>query len=108
MYVVPKLDSAENLFYGNEYTYPEYLIITSRYDIGGMFFKPTPPETPKYQAIPDLKVNVKDTYQAGKAFGSRPGYPNWDTAADVNGDYKIDVKDYYAISQNFGWVAPPP
>jgi len=88
--------------------YREHIVCTSRYDIGGLLYKPCPPATPKYQPIPDLKVNVKDTYACGQAFGSRPGYPNWNTAADVNGDYKVDVKDYYAISQNFGWVAPNP
>jgi ABC-type transport system substrate-binding protein len=89
-------------------TYREHIVTTSRYDIGGLLWKPAPPATPKYQPAADLKVNVKDTYACGQAFGSRPGYPNWNTAADVNTDYKVDVKDYYAISQNFGWVAPNP
>jgi hypothetical protein len=84
----------------------EEFIITSRYDIGGDLYKPLP--TPTLQPIADLKTNVKDTYACGQAFGSRPGYPNWNTAADVNNDFKVDVKDYYAISQNFGWVAPNP
>jgi len=100
------VDPSDNPYYCVLMTYRTHIIITSRYDIGGGFWKP--PSLAKYQSIPDLKVNVKDTYQAGKAFGSRPGYPNWDTAADVNNDYKVDVKDYYAISQNFGWVAPNP
>jgi hypothetical protein len=96
----------DNPWYGYSppQTYDEHEIGTSRYDIGGGFWKPC--NAPTYQPIPDMKVNVKDTYACGQAFGSRPGYPNWNTAADVNGDFKVDVKDYYAISQNFGWIAP--
>jgi hypothetical protein len=99
------LSSSLNPYNTMTYTYKEYMIITSRYDIGGLLFKPCPPATPKYQPIADLKTNVKDTYACGQAFGSKPGYANWNTAADVNGDFKVDVKDYYAISQNFGWAA---
>lgn len=102
------LSSSLNPYNTMTYTYKEYMIITSRYDIGGLLFKPCPPATPKYQPIADLKTNVKDTYACGQAFGSKPGYANWNTAADVNGDYKVDVKDYYAISQNFGYAAPNP
>jgi hypothetical protein len=88
------------------YSYKERMIVTSTYDIGGSFYKPT--AYPKYQPIVDLKTNVKDTYACGKSFGSKPGYSKWNPAADVNGDYKVDVKDYYAISMNYGWVAPNP
>jgi ABC-type transport system substrate-binding protein len=102
------INPALNPFMGMTYVYKEHMVVTSRYDIGGLLYKPCPPATAAYQAIDDLKVNVKDTYQAGKAFGSKPGYPNWDTAADVNNDFKVDVKDYYAISQNFGWKATYP
>jgi len=87
---------------GMTYSYYEMAVVTSRYDIGGDLFKPLP--TPVLQSIADIKTNVKDTYACGQAFGSRPGYPTWNTAADVNNDFKVDVKDYYAISQNFGWV----
>jgi len=105
---VPIPETHKNPFYGMTYVYKEHMIVTSRYDIGGLLYKPCPPATPKYQPIDDLKVNVKDIYQAAKAYGSIPGYPNWDTAADINGDYKVDVKDYYAICQNYGWAAPNP
>lgn len=98
----------ENPFYCTVLTYREKMIVTSRYDFCGMFWKPCPPAAPKYQVIPDLKVNVKGAYACAQAFGSRPGYPNWNPACDFNNDGKVDVKDYYALSQNFGWAAPMP
>jgi hypothetical protein len=54
-------------------------------------------------ATPDIKVDLKDVYAAGKAFGSFPGHAKWNTVADINHDYKIDLKDYYAICKKFGW-----
>jgi ABC-type transport system substrate-binding protein len=103
--IVPPQD---NPYYCETIKYEEHMDITSRYDIGGLYWKPCPPATPMYQPIADLKTNVKDTYACGQAFGSRPGYPNWNTAADINNDFKVDVKDYYAICQNFGWTATYP
>jgi len=103
--IVPPQD---NPYYCETIKYEEHMDITSRYDIGGLYWKPCPPATPKYQPIADQKTNVKDTYACGQAFGSRPGYPNWNTAADINNDFKVDVKDYYAICQNFGWTATYP
>jgi ABC-type transport system substrate-binding protein len=102
------VNPSQNPYNGMQLTYKEKMIITSRYDLGGIFWKPCPPATPEYQAIADLKTNVKDTYACAHAFGSRPGYPNWNAVADVNEDFKIDVKDYYGISQDFGWTAPNP
>jgi len=101
------MDPTSNPYNGMTYSYKEKMIVTSRYDICGLLYKPVI-STPMYQPIVDLKVNVKDTYACGKAFGSKPGYSNWNSEADVNGDFKVDIKDYYAISQNYGWVAPNP
>jgi len=51
---------------------------------------------------PDCKVDLKDVFAAGKAFGSVPGDNKWNTGADINHDYKIDLKDYFAIAKKFG------
>jgi hypothetical protein len=53
-------------------------------------------------AAPDCKVDLKDVFAAGKAFGSVPGDAKWNTNADLNHDYKIDLKDYFAICKKFG------
>jgi ABC-type transport system substrate-binding protein len=97
--------SSQNPYFEMKTSYKEYVIVTSRYDILGAYWKPSPPAKPKYQPIPDMRTNVKDQYACGQAFGSRPNYPNWNSVCDVNSDFKIDVKDYYAIAQNGGWIA---
>jgi hypothetical protein len=51
---------------------------------------------------PDCKVDLKDVFLAGKAFGSIPGDAKWSPYADVNHDYKIDLKDYFAVCKKFG------
>jgi ABC-type transport system substrate-binding protein len=96
--------SAQNIFYGGAYAYRGYSLITSRYDILGAYW--TNYNSINYQPVSDLRVNVKDVYACAKAFASRPGYPNWNPACDINNDYKVDVKDYYKICQNYGWTAP--
>jgi peptide/nickel transport system substrate-binding protein len=57
------------------------------------------------------KVEVKDILLAAGAYGSyfTPEYtdPDWDSKIDINGDWKIDVKDILEMAKMFGWVAPP-
>ena len=50
----------------------------------------------------DGKVDLKDVYLIGEAFGSIPGDSNWNPLTDVNGDGKIDLKDYFIIAKHFG------
>lgn len=50
----------------------------------------------------DCKVDLKDVYAAGKAYGSKPGTAKWDARCDVNDDFKVDLKDYYAICKKYG------
>jgi hypothetical protein len=100
--------SQDNPYYCETIKYEEHMDITNRCDVGGLFWKPCPPATSTYQVAKDEKVNVKDTYACGKAYGSMPGYSNWSPECDVNNDLKVDVKDYYAICQNFGWTATYP
>jgi len=40
------------------------------------------------------------------AFGSRPGDPNWNADADLNGDGKVDGYDLLALGRNLGSSAP--
>ena len=50
----------------------------------------------------DEVVDLKDVTQCGNAFGSYPGHPKWDPRADINQDLKVNLKDYFAITQAFG------
>lgn len=50
----------------------------------------------------DLKVDLKDVYRTGKAYGSYPGHPAWDPRCDTNHDSKIDLMDYYLVCRNYG------
>jgi hypothetical protein len=50
----------------------------------------------------DLKVDLKDIYATGKAFGSTPGSPRWNPHCDINEDGKVELKDYYAVAKNYG------
>jgi ABC-type transport system substrate-binding protein len=54
---------------------------------------------------PDLKVDIQDLARASGAFGSYPGLPNWNTVADITGDYKVDIQDLARVSSKFGWNA---
>ena len=53
---------------------------------------------------PDIKVDIKDVAKAASGFGSYPGHDRWQTVADINGDYQINIKDVAAIAKMFGWV----
>jgi len=55
----------------------------------------------------DKKVDLKDVYAVGKAFGTTRHGPNppgrvYSPNLDINDDDKIDLKDYYATTKNFG------
>jgi parallel beta-helix repeat protein len=54
----------------------------------------------------DLKVDLKDVFTTGKAYGSEPGMPKWNPHCDINSDAKIDLKDYYAVCKSFGKTYP--
>jgi len=41
---------------------------------------------------------------AAAAFGSYPGHERWNTVADLNGDYNIDILDVASIAKLFGWI----
>jgi len=47
-------------------------------------------------------VNIMDLYVIAKAFGSKPGDPNWNPIADLNDDKEINISDLYNVATNFG------
>jgi len=50
----------------------------------------------------DRKVDLKDVYAVGRAYGAVPGHARWNVVCDINGDGKIDLKDYYTTCKNYG------
>jgi hypothetical protein len=76
------------------FTWPVWITIPE--DITGSYYINT------QLLAPDCKVDLKDVFAAGKAFGSVPGDFKWNAVADINRDYKIDLKDYFGIAKKFG------
>jgi len=97
------IPAINNPFNGVVKTYTEWCIVTSRYDIAGRIWKPI--VSPQYQRVADLRVNLVDVFNTALAFGSRPGYANWNPAADTNGDGTVNLLDYFQSALNFGWSA---
>jgi hypothetical protein len=50
----------------------------------------------------DGKVDIYDVIAASSTFGSRPGDPNWNSAADENDDALVNIFDMIIIASNFG------
>jgi len=50
----------------------------------------------------DGEVDMKDVYEAAKAFGSYPNHPRWNPDADICGDNKVDMRDIWIVVTNFG------
>jgi hypothetical protein len=50
----------------------------------------------------DGKVDLRDVYRVGQAFGSYPGHPRWDPVCDINRDGKVDLRDVFAVYRNYG------
>jgi hypothetical protein len=50
----------------------------------------------------DRKVDLKDVFPVGKAFGSVPEDPKWDPNLDINSDGVIDLKDYFIVCKKYG------
>jgi peptide/nickel transport system substrate-binding protein len=85
-------------------TIPEDIVGSTYYDDIGLGTYPYK----AYLPAPDIKVDLKDVFTAGKAFGSVPGDAKWNKGiADINHDYKTDLKDYFAIAKKFGKPIPP-
>jgi hypothetical protein len=50
----------------------------------------------------DWKVDLRDVYAVGRAFGAVPGSKNWNVVYDLNGDGKVDLRDYFTTCKNYG------
>lgn len=50
----------------------------------------------------DGKVDIKDVYVVGIAFGTEPGDKRWDPIADVNGDGVVNIMDAAIVTKDFG------
>jgi uncharacterized repeat protein (TIGR01451 family) len=50
----------------------------------------------------DRKVDLKDVFAVGKAFGAVEGDSRYNPSLDINDDAKIDLKDYYVTCKNYG------
>jgi hypothetical protein len=59
----------------------------------------------------DGKIDMKDVAVVARAFGSHPGSPNWNPAADLTGpvplvpDGVVDMRDVALVSKAFGTIA---
>jgi len=94
-FLTPSNEIVANPFVGPIYvTWPIWITIPE--DITGSYYINT------QLLAPDCKVDLKDVFVAGKAFGSIPGSNKWNAVADLDHNYKIDLKDYFAIAKKFG------
>jgi hypothetical protein len=50
----------------------------------------------------DGKINLIDYFEATLAFGSYPGHPRWDPAADLDQNFKINLLDIFEVAIAFG------
>jgi hypothetical protein len=55
----------------------------------------------------DNRVDSSDSSIVSAAFGSRPGSPNWNPLADLNGDLKVNMYDIAMVSKNIGYHMDP-
>jgi hypothetical protein len=50
----------------------------------------------------DGKVGLDDLQILAVAYGSKPGYPNWNPAADLLGHGKVDLGDLVTLANHYG------
>ena len=50
----------------------------------------------------DGDVDASDLSDLNKAYGSKPGKPNWDSDCDFNRDNKVEASDLFDLSKNYG------
>ena len=50
----------------------------------------------------DGKVDIKDLVLLAKAYGSRPGDPNWNPLCDLHHDGVVDLVDLVTLCTLFG------
>ena len=54
----------------------------------------------------DGKVNLTDLVIFAKAYGSKPGDPNWNPAADILGHGEVDLADLVLLAEHYGQHYP--
>jgi hypothetical protein len=54
--------------------------------------------------VPDGKCDIRDVALVAKAFGSFPGFPNWNPKADLYVDGKVDIKDVAIVAYDWGKI----
>jgi len=47
----------------------------------------------------DGQIDIVDITMVARAFGSGPGYKNWNPDADINKDGKVDNLDMYMVEE---------
>ncbi len=61
----------------------------------------------------DGKIDITDVATVAKAFGTQPGNPRWNPAADLSGptplvpDGKVDISDVALVAKEFGMSVTP-
>ena len=53
------------------------------------------------------RVDINDRRKIALANGSKPGDPNWNPRADLNGDGVVDATDYAILYKNYGQIGDP-
>jgi hypothetical protein len=65
---------------------------------------------PVWDVNQDGKCDIKDLAIGAKAYGSSPGYPNWNPKADITGptllvpDGKVDIRDLALMAKHYGEI----
>ena len=55
----------------------------------------------------DRKVDINDLARTSAAYGSLPGFLQWNPAADLDHNLKVDIRDLAIVSASFGhWFQP--
>jgi uncharacterized protein YfaS (alpha-2-macroglobulin family) len=50
----------------------------------------------------DGKVDIVDLFLVARAWGTKPGGPNWDPRCDIDGNGEINIKDIFLVARDFG------
>ena len=48
------------------------------------------------------QINILDIFIVARAYGSKPGDPNWNAVADLNKDNVINILDIFIIAWDYG------
>jgi hypothetical protein len=51
-------------------------------------------------------VQLADLVTVAKAYGSKPGDPNWNANADVDGNTVVGLSDLVIVAKHYGQIDP--